>query len=53
MKPWMRPRRGETQSERIERLNRTCFYCGRRQRSVEVCDRHEDRCAKNPHRKED
>lgn len=47
-RPWLTRRKGETESEQIDRLNRTCWWCGEYFDTVRACDIHEDRCKEQP-----
>lgn len=44
VRPWMAPRPGESKSEQIDRLHRTCFYCGHEFAEVVQTDEHELAC---------
>lgn len=41
-KPWMKPRPGESESDRLGRLHHSCAHCGRYEPDLEKLTRHED-----------
>lgn len=43
-KPWMRPRSGETERQRIDRVTHSCYRCGHFEVDMAVLADHEDGC---------
>ncbi|MFE9748442.1 hypothetical protein ACFYOT_26345 [Saccharothrix saharensis] len=43
-KPWMEPRQGETEAQRIDRVAHSCYRCGHFEVDLGILADHEDGC---------